>query len=153
MTRFIEELRGPFSVELLCRTLGANPSTYYAARSRPPSARAISDAGLTEEIQRVFEANYRVYGVRKIYHQLKREGIEVGRGRVWRLMQEAGLQGARRGKPKFTTRPDPSAPRPPDLVDRNFTAEAPNLLWVADFTWSSWWRRLRRSRTPTSSHT
>jgi len=140
MTRFIQANRGRFKVELICRTLGANPSTYYAARSRPPSARAISDAALTEEIQRVFEANYRVYGVRKIYHQLHREGIEVGRDRVWRLMGEAGLQGARRGKPKFTTRPDPSAPRPPDLVDRDFTAEAPNLLWVADFTYVRTWQ-------------
>lgn len=139
MTRFIEEHRGRFKVGLICRTLGANPSTYYAARSRPPSARAISDAALTEEIQRVFEANYRVYGVRKIYHQLLREGIQIGRGRVWRLMREAGLQGARRGKPRFTTRSDPSAPRPPDLVDRNFTAAEPNRLWVADFTYVRTW--------------
>jgi putative transposase len=140
VTRFIEEQRGRFNIELLCRTVGANPSTYYAARSRPPSARAIKDAELTEEIQRVFEANYRVYGVRKIYHQLRREGIEVGRDRVWRLMREAGLQGARRGKPKFTTRSDPAAPRPPDLVDRDFTAEAPNRLWVADFTYVRTWQ-------------
>ncbi len=140
MTRFIEERRGRFKVEFICRTLGANPSTYYAARSRPPSAQAIADAELTEEIQRVFEANYRVYGVRKIYHQLNREGIDVGRDRVWRLMQEAGLQGARRGKPKFTTRSDPAAPRPPDLVDRNFTSPAPDRLWVAGFTYVRTWQ-------------
>ena len=140
MTRFIEEKRGRFKVALICRTLGATQSTYYAARSRPPSARAILDASLTEEIQRVFEANYRVYGVRKIYHQLRREGLEVGRDRIWRLMGEAGLQGARRGKPKFTTRPDHSAPRPPDLVERDFTAPAPNRLWVADFTYVRTWQ-------------
>ena len=139
MTRFIEERRGRFGVELLCRAIGAAPSTYYAARTRPASARAKSDAHLSEEIQRVFEANYRVYGVRKIYHQLRREGTLVGRDRVWRLMREAGLQGARRGRPKFTTKRDPSAPRPPDLVERNFTAEAPNRLWVADFTYVRTW--------------
>ena len=139
MTRFIDERRGRFSVELLCRTLGASPSTYYAARSRPPSARAMTDARLHEEIQRVFEQNYSVYGVRKIHHQLRREGIEIGRDRTWRLMREAGLQGARRGKPTFTTKKDPSAPRPPDLVDRDFTASAPNRLWVADFTYVRTW--------------
>ncbi len=139
MTRFIDERRGRFSVGLLCRTLGASPSTYYAARSRLPSARAITDAVLTEHIQRIFEQNYRVYGVRKVWHQLRREGTQIGKGRVWRLMREAGLQGARRGKPRYTTKPDPSAPRPPDLVDRDFSAKAPNELWVADFTYVRTW--------------
>lgn len=139
MTRFIQERCGRFSVELMCRTLGASPSTYYAARNRAPSARAITDAVLTEQIQRIFEENYAVYGVRKIWHQLRREGAQIGKDRVWRLMREAGLQGARRGKPKFTTRPDPSAPRPPDLVDRDFSASAPNELWVADFTYVRTW--------------
>lgn len=140
MTRFIEERRGRFQVGLMCRTLGASPSTYYAARSRPPSARAVADAWLSAEIQRVFEANYSVYGVRKVSRQLRREGFEVGRDRVARLMREAGLQGARRGKPKRTTKKDPSAPRPPDLVDRDFSAEAPNRLWVADFTYVRTWQ-------------
>jgi putative transposase len=139
MTRFIEERRGRFGVELLCRTLGASPSTYYAARSRPPSARAITDARLHEEIARVFEANYRVYGARKLWHQLRREGTQVGRDRVWRLMREAGLQGARRGRTKFTTRRDEKAARPPDLIDRDFTAEAPDRLWVADLTYVRTW--------------
>lgn len=139
MTRFIDERSGRFGVELLCRTLGASPSTYYARRSRPPSARAITDAWLHEEIARVFEANYSVYGARKLWHQLHREGIEVGRDRVWRLMREAGLQGARRGKAKFTTRRDDKAARPPDLVDRDFTAEAPDRLWVADLTYVRTW--------------
>jgi len=92
-----------------------------------------------EEIQRIFEENYGVYGVRKVWRQLRREGVEIGKDRVWRLMREAVLHGARRGKPKFTTRPDPAAPRPPDLVERNFSAERPNELWVADFTYVRTW--------------
>jgi len=139
MTHFIEERSGRFGVELLCRTLGASPSTYYAARSRPPSARAVTDAWLTEEIARVFESNYRVYGARKLWHQLRREGVKVGRDRVWRLMREAGLQGARRGRTKFTTRRDDKAVRPPDLVDRDFSAVAPNRLWLADITYVRTW--------------
>ncbi len=134
MTRFIEERRDRFKVELLCRTLGASPSTYYAARSRPPSARAITDAWLDEEIERVFKANYSVYGALKIWRQLHREGIVIGRDRVARLMRQAGLQGARRGKRTFTTRRDEKAARPPDLVERDFTTQAPNRLWLADIT-------------------
>ena len=139
MTRFIEERRGRFQVELICRTLGASPSTYYARRDRPPSARAITDAWLHEEIGRVFDENYSVYGARKVWHQLRREGIQVGRDRVWRLMGEAGLQGARRGKARFTTRRDEKAARPPDLVCRDFSAEAPDRLWVADLTYVRTW--------------
>jgi hypothetical protein len=139
MTHFIEGRRGRFGVELLCRTLGAAPSTYYAARIRPPSVRSVTDAWLHEEIERVFKANYSVYGARKLWHQLHREGIRVGRDRVWRLMREAGLQGVRRGRTKFTTRRDDKAVRPPDLVDRDFTAEAPDHLWVADLTYVRTW--------------
>ena len=139
MTRFIEERRDRFCVELLCRTLGASPSTYYASRTRPPSARAITDAWLHEEIARVFEENYGVYGARKLWRQLHRDGIAIGRDRVRRLMREAGLQGVRRGKTKFTTRRDEKAARPPDLVGRDFSAEAPNLLWVADLTYVRTW--------------
>jgi putative transposase len=139
MTRFIDERRDRFGVELLCRSIGASPSSYYAARSRPPSARAITDSWLHEEIARVFEANYRVYGARKLWRQLHREGIRIGRDRVWRLMREAGLQGARRGRTKLTTRRDETAARPPDLVDRDFTADAPNRLWVADLTYVRTW--------------
>jgi len=139
MTRFIEERRGRFEVELLCRVLGASPSSYYSRRNRPPSARAITDAWLHEEIARVFEDNYGVYGARKLWHQLHREGIAVGRDRVWRLMRQAGLQGARRGKTKFTTRHDAKAARPPDLVERDFRAEAPDRLWVADLTYVRTW--------------
>jgi putative transposase len=139
MTRFLEERRGRFSVELMCRTLGASPSTYYAARNRPPSARAITDAWLTQEITRVFEANYSVYGGRKVWHQLRREQIAVGRDRVWRLMREAGLQGVRRGTRVFTTRAKDRAARPPDLLDRDFSACAPNEKWFADITYVRTW--------------
>jgi putative transposase len=139
MTRFIEERRDRFEVELLCRTLGASPSTYYARRARPPSARAITDAWLDEEIERVFKANYSVYGALKIWRQLHREGIVIGRDRVARLMRQAGLQGARRGKRTFTTRRDEKAARPPDLVERDFTACAPNRLWLADITYVRRW--------------
>jgi hypothetical protein len=139
MTRFIEERRDRFEVELVCRTLGASASTYYARRARPPSARAITDAWLDEEIERVFKANYSVYGALKIWRQLHREGIVIGRDRVARLMRQAGLQGARRGKRTFTTRRDEKAARPPDLVERDFTACAPNRLWLADITYVRTW--------------
>jgi putative transposase len=128
MTRFIESRRDRFEVELLCRTLGASPSTYYARRSRPPSARAITDARLHEEIERVFKANYSVYGARKVWRQLHREGITIGRNRVARLMRQAGLHGVRRGRKHFTTRSDERAARPPDLVERDFTEQAPDRL-------------------------
>jgi putative transposase len=139
MTRFIEERRDRFEVELLCRTLGASPSTYYARRSRPPSARSITDAWLHEEVERVFKENYSVYGARKVWRQLHREGIVIGRDRVARLLRQAGLQGVRRGKKHFTTQRDENAVRPPDLVERDFTAEEPNRLWLADITYVRTW--------------
>jgi putative transposase len=139
MTRFIEERRDRFGVELLCRTLGASASTSYARRARPPSARSITDAWLTEEVTRAFEDNYSVYGARKVWRQLHREGIGIGRDRVARLMREAGIQGVRRGKRTFTTRRDETAARAPDLVCRDFSAEAPNRLWVADITYVRTW--------------
>jgi len=136
MTRFIEQRRDRFGVELLCRTLGTSPSTHYARRSRPPSARAITDAWLHEEIERVFKENYSVYGARKLWRQLHREGIVIGRDRVARLMRQAGLQGIRRGRRTFTTRRDEKAARP---LDRDFTAEAPDRLWLADITYVRTW--------------
>ena len=139
MTRFIESRRGRFEVELLCRTLGASPSTYYGRRSRPPSARAIKDAWLHEEIERVFKANYSVYGARKLWRQLHREGTTIGRDRVARLMRQAGLHGVRRGRKHFTTRRDEKAARPPDLVERDFTARAPDRLWLSDITYVRTW--------------
>jgi putative transposase len=134
MTGFIEEHRGRFGVEPICRVLGATVSTYYAAKKRPPSARALRAEELVVEIRRVFEENYRVYGARKVWRQLRREGIGAAKCTVERLMAREGIQGVRRGKRRGTTRRDLAAARPPDLVDRAFAASRPNELWVADLT-------------------
>jgi len=115
------------------------PSTYYAALTRPKSAREIRDEELKREIQRVYDENYKVYGARKIWWELHREGIGVGRCRVERLMKMMGLAGAVRGKTVRTTVSDKDGVRAPDLVKRQFTAGAPNRLWVADFTYVSTW--------------
>jgi putative transposase len=115
------------------------PSTYYAALTRPRSARAARDEELMEEIQRIYEENYRVYGTRKIWHQLRRDGIEVGRGRVERLMRRLGLAGVVRGKTVRTTVQDKDGVRAADLVKRRFVAGAPDRLWVADFTYVATW--------------
>jgi putative transposase len=115
------------------------PSTYYAARARPPSPRAIRDDQLKKEIMRVFVDNYSVYGARKVWWALNRDGIRVGRGRVERLMRALGLTGAVRGKTVRTTVSDPDAERAADLVKRQFAAGAPNRLWVADFTYVATW--------------
>jgi putative transposase len=115
------------------------PSTYYAARSRPKSRREVEDEQLMAEISRVYDENYRVYGARKIWRQLRREGIQVGRGRVERLMRRLGITGAVRGKTVRTTIQDPDGARAADLVNRQFAAGAPNRLWVADFTYVATW--------------
>ena len=136
-----------FGVEPMCRVLSEHgvriaPSTYYAARKRAPSARSVSDAVLLVEIRRVHGdpgIGRGIYGARKVWHQLRREGFQVGRGQVERLMRAAGLQGVRRGRSFVTTRPDPGAVRPPDLVKRDFTAARPNALWVVDFTYVPTW--------------
>ena len=135
MTAFIDQHREEFGVEPICALLPIAPSTYYAAKARPPSARARRDAELREEIQRVYDDNFGVYGARKVWRQLNREGISVARCTVERLMAQMGLQGAVRGKTKRTTRTDDRAVRPPDLVDRQFEADAPDRLWVADITY------------------
>jgi putative transposase len=139
MIAYIGANKDRFGVEPICAHLPIAPSTYYAARCRPPSHRAITDAWLTAEITRVFEANYSVYGGRKIWHQLRREGVEVGRDRIWRLMREAGIQGVRRGKRVRTTRRDDAAARPRDLLDRDFGATAPNEKWFTDITYVRTW--------------
>jgi putative transposase len=115
------------------------PSTYYAALTRPKSLREIEDEKLMAEIQRVYDENYRVYGAKKIWRQLRREGVQVGRGRVARLMRQLGLAGAVRGKTVRTTIQDKDGVRAADLVKRQFTAGAPNRLWVADFTYVATW--------------
>ena len=137
--RYIDEHRQEFGVEPICRELQIAPSTYYAAKARPPSARAIDDARLMPVIAETFEANYSVYGARKIWKALHRQGHQVGRDRVARLMRQMGLQGARRGRRWRTTRADEQAARPADLVERDFDPTEPNRLWVLDITYVSTW--------------
>src|SRR5664280_2906512 len=139
VTRYIDEQRVTFGVEPICRALAIAPSSYYAARSRPPSARAVRDATLGAAIGRIHRANYAVYGARKLWHALRREGTSVGRDQVGRLMRGLGLAGAVRGKTKRTTVPSELSPRPADLVERVFSALAPNRLWLADITYVSTW--------------
>ena len=134
MTAFIDERREEFGVEPICAVLPIAPSSYYAASNRPPSARSLRDEKLMSEIRRVYADSRRRYGPRKVWRQLKREGIAAARCTVERLMRQAGLRGVVRGKRIFTTQPDESAPRPADLVQRNFSTTAPNRLWVADLT-------------------
>ncbi len=124
-----------FGVEPICRVLEVAPSTYYARQERPPSARQLLDAQLRVEIERVHRMNFAVYGVEKVWRQLNREGVAVGRDRISRLMREIGLEGVARGKMTRTTIPCDLVDRPADLVDRKFTAPAPNRLWVADLTY------------------
>jgi transposase InsO family protein len=144
MIAFIDEHRETHGVEPICRVLPIAPSTYHAhaARRADPDklpARAKRDATLMAEIRRVWEDNFQVYGVRKIWRQLAREGIVVARCTVARLMRAMGLQGAVRGKPVRTTVSDKAAPCPLDRVNRQFQAPRPNVLWVADFTYVSTW--------------
>ena len=136
MTRFIDDHRERFGVTPICDVLGWNVSTYYAFKRRPPSERALRDDHLAVEVRRVFEANYRVYGYRKVHAQLRREGFAVAECTVRRLMRREGLAGAVRGwkKPRTTT-PDTTLVRPPDLLDRDFTAAGPDRRWVADLTY------------------
>jgi putative transposase len=135
MSRVVDAHREQHGVEPICRTLQIAPSTYYAvkARERSPSARALRDLLLLGEIRRVHKENLSVYGARKVWWQMQREGIEAARCSVERLMAKDGLQGAVRGKKRRTTIPDGQSTRAPDLVDRDFKASAPNRLWVADF--------------------
>jgi len=139
MTRFIKERKEEFGVESMCACLPIAPSTYYATKSRPASARARADDALMTDIKRIYADNYGVYGVRKIWKQLRREGRPVARCTVARLMRKLGLTGVIRGKTWKTTKPDTSAQRPADLVDRQFTVAAPNRLWVADLTYVRTW--------------
>jgi putative transposase len=136
---FIDDHKKVFGVEPICRVLTEHglpiaSSTYYEARNRPASRRAVRDAQLRPEVERVHQANYGVYGARKVWLQLNRENVDVARCTVERLMRQLGLAGARRGKRKRTTIADPQAARAADLVNRKFNPTAPNVLWVADFT-------------------
>ena len=135
MIAFIEAHKERYGVEPICRVLQFAPSTYWSARRRPPSARTRRDEQLVGEIGQVHRENFGVYGARKIWAQLNREGTSVARCTIERLMRSIGLRGAVRGRPRRTTTPSEASPRPADLVDRNFRPPAPNRLWVADLTY------------------
>jgi putative transposase len=143
--RFIDENRARFGgVEPICRVLREHgcqiaPSGYYAVKARPPSARQVRDEALLADIGRIHAANYGVYGARKVWHELLREGTKVARCTVERLMRGAGLAGVVRGKKVRTTVPDVAGQRAGDRVNRDFTAECPNRTWVADFTYVATW--------------
>lgn len=139
MTAFIDEHREVYGVEPICQVLPIAPSTYYlhAARKKAPAllpARLIRDGKLSKKIRQVWEANFKVYGAVKIWHQWRREGVVVARCTVERLMRIMGLQGIRRGKLIKTPFSNKAASCPADLVNRNFRADRPNTLWVADYT-------------------
>jgi putative transposase len=144
---FVDDHRARFGVEPICRVLSEHgvkiaPRTYYAAKTRPPSARAARDAQLVETIHAVHADRAKgrgVAGYRKMWHLLKRDGVDVARCTVERLMRREGLRGAVRGRRFRTTIPDQAAARPADLVGRNFTAAAPNRLWCVDFTYVPTW--------------
>ena len=139
---FVEASRGRetaglrWGVEPICRVLQVAPSTYYATERRPPCRRKVEDAALKEPIRTVYQGQFEVYGAEKLWRQLHREGLAVGRDRVARLLGELGIAGATRAKTARTTvRAKPEQPLPADLVHRNFTATAPNELWVNDLTY------------------
>jgi len=141
---FIDQHRERFGVEPICTLLRVAPSAYWrhAARQRDPSlrsARARREEFLIPNIQRVWQANFQVYGADKVWRQLQREGIQVARCTVERLMRRLGLRGVRRGKVVQTTFGDTAAPCPLDRVNRQFKADRPNQLWVSDFTYVSTW--------------
>ena len=146
MVTFIDDHRGEYGVESICTVVPIAPSTYYEHKAReadprrvPP--RAHRDRALRPEIVRVWEKNLSVYGAKKVWKQLKREGFSVARCMVERLMKEMGLEGVVRGRAfTTTTRSGDGAERPLDLIDRDFAAERPNQLWVSDLTYVATWR-------------
>ena len=134
MSAFIDRYRDRFGVELICRTLGVSASAYYRRASGERSARRIEDERRVAKLRKMFAENYECYGVRRMHAAMVRDGERVGRDQVARLMRQAGIRGAkRRGKPWRTTIRDPAATKRPDLVGRDFTATAPDRLWVGDF--------------------
>ena len=145
MVRFIDQHRDTYGVEPICAELPIAPSTYYEYKARESDPERVPvrhrrDAALEIEIQRVWEANLRVYGARKVWKQLNREQIRIAKCTTERLMKRLGIQGVKRGKGYKTTTPDDAATRPADLVQRDFTATRPNQLWVADITYVATWR-------------
>jgi putative transposase len=140
VSRYIDEHRGRFGVEPICRTLDVSASAYYQRATGQRSDRVVEDERLLERIRETHAANYHAYGYRRTWKALLRAGEDVGRDRVRRLMRTEAIQGAkRRGKPWRTTTPDPAAVRSPDLVNRDFGADRPDALWVADLTYLRCW--------------
>ncbi len=145
MISFIEAHRSVLGVEPICRLLPIAPSTYYEVVAKRTdvdrlSARGRNDIAMKVEIHRVFNENFQVYGVRKVWRQLQREGYDIARCTLARLMRMMGLQGIIRGKPVKTTVSDKAAPCPLDRVNRQFRAPAPNMLWLSDFTYVATWQ-------------
>jgi putative transposase len=136
---FIETHRDRFPVAAMCRVLEFPERTFYAAKARPPSPRAVADIDRKKVIEAEWTANYSCYGPRRLHKHLRREGHTIARCTVARLMRDLGIRGVQRGRTLFTTHADKTADRPPDLVKRDFTAEAPNRLWLADITYCSTW--------------
>ena len=128
-----------YSIQLMSRTLGVSRSGFYAYQCRPPSARQVADDALTDRIAAIHEASKQTYGAPRIHAELADEGVHVGRKRIERLMKAKGLRGVSRRKFVVTTERDPRARPASDLVDRNFYADAPNVLWVADITYEPTW--------------
>ena len=128
-----------YSIQLMSRTLGVSRSGFYAYHSRPPSARQVADCALTDRIAEIHEGSKQTYGAPRIHAELADEGVHVGRKRIERLMKAKGLRGVSRRKFVVTTERDPRARPASDLVDRNFYADAPNVLWVADITYVPTW--------------
>ena len=141
MIAFVDMHREKFGVEAICRILSATECGfitsrgYRAAKNRPASARSVRDEMLAEEVQRIHQANYSVYGVRKMWHAMRHAGWNAGRDQVARLMKIAGLQGVRRGRKPVTTCSAHGDDQRPDLVERRFVADRPQQLWVADITY------------------
>lgn len=136
---FIATHRDRWPVAVMCRTLEFSERTYYAANARAVCARSLSDVLHRVAIRHVWASNYRVYGARRVWKALQRDGWTIARCTVERLMAEMGIHGVQRGKKLWTTTADATAARPPDLVDRQFVASRPNELWVADITYASTW--------------
>lgn len=137
---FIDENRDDFGVEPICRVLQWPVSTYYDARGREPSARELRDQELMPRLRELWEKNRKVYGVHKLWKAARRAGIDIGRDQTARLMKLMGIRGVSRRRSVTTTRADATAVRHPDLIDRDFTADAPNQLWVTDLTFVATWQ-------------
>jgi putative transposase len=139
MVDYIDEHREVYGVESICNVLPIASSTYYDNKRRPLSARAIRDAVMMPILLALFSANYKVYGAHKLWKAARRAGYDIGRDQVARLMRQLGIRGVSRRRKVRTTVPDEDARRPPDLVERDFTADRPNRLWVTDLTFVSTW--------------